>query len=336
MTFAPWQASVYHAAVQAHEAGRLGHALLLSGPPHMGKQDVAEALAKRLLCANPGADGFACGSCRSCHLFVAQTVGLLTTQAHPDLQRVSLEPNEKGDKLRTEISVDQIRRLSQWFALSAQYGRAKVAIIAPGDLMNHAAANALLKTLEEPAEARFLLIVSSRPQRLPATIRSRCQRLLFRVPENGAALAWLQAQGIAAATAAEALDAARGNPGLAAHWLAADGLAVRRHVCEGLNAIGSGRGRPIETAQQWLGDEHAQLRLRFAADLVLEAAGRQLGATPSASRQSDGLTAPADFSKLWRWFDAVNRVREQLGAPLRNDLVLAGLLHEWRTMVAQA
>jgi DNA polymerase-3 subunit delta' len=142
-------------------------------------------------------------------------------------------------------------------------------------------------------------------------------------------LSWLQDQGLPAATAQAALEAARGNPGQAAFWAAEGALDLRREVGEDLAAIGSGRASPVETAQQWLGDERAELRLRFAAELALDAASSRWRAP---AEKAAGLTAPADFSRLSAWFDAVNRSREQLRAPLRNDLVLAGLLQEWRTM----
>lgn len=332
MSLSPWQQDVLNGALQSLQQGRLGHALLLVGPAHMGKHEVAEALAKRLLCPTPDPGGEACGRCRSCHLFEAQTIGLVTTQAHPDLQRVGLEPNEKGDKLRTDISVDQIRRLGQWFSMTAQFGGAQVAVIEPADLMNISSGNALLKTLEEPAPNRFLLIVTSRPGRLPATIRSRCQRLEFRLPRREDALAWLAGEGFTGADAIAALAAARGNPGLAAHWLRSDGLQLRRQVGEQLNALARGKAGPIETAQAWLGDESTELRLRFAAELALDAGaiGHGVNAPGAAA-----VLAPADFARLSNWFDAVNRAREQLRAPLRHDLVLAGLLHEWRTMFEQ-
>jgi DNA polymerase-3 subunit delta' len=332
MSFAPWQQAVFDGAVQALEQGRLAHALLLVGPPHLGQQEVAEALAKRLLCPSPGADGMACGQCRSCRLFPAQLVGLQVSQAHGDLQRIGLEPNDKGDKLRTEISVDQIRRLGQWFSLTPQLGGAQVAIIAPADLMNVSAGNALLKTLEEPAPNRFLLIVTSRPGRLPATIRSRCQRLEFRLPPAAQARAWLAGQGFPIADSEAALAAARGNPGLALEWLRNGGLQLRRDVLMQLNAVGAARAGVIETAQAWLADEQADLRLRFAADLALEAVAQRVGAMPTAP---GGLTAPADVARISAWYDSLNRTREQLRAPVRNDLVLAGLLRDWRTMIEQ-
>lgn len=322
--FAPWQQEVIGNALAAHAEGRLGHALLLVGPAHMGKERVAEALAKRLLCSSPGADALACGHCRSCQLLAAQT--------HGDFMLVGLEPNDKGDKLRSEITVDQIRRLGQWFSLTPRLGGAQVAIITPADAMNASAGNALLKTLEEPAPNRFLLIVSSRPGRLPATIRSRCQRLEFRLPARVNAQQWLREQGFAEAEIEPALDAARGHPGQAAEWLAQGGMQLRRAVQADLEAVGKGRIGPVELAQRWLGDEQGELRLRFAGDMALEAASRQLGA---AAPKPDGLTVPADFQKISEWFDALNRTREQLRAPLRNDLVLAGLLRDWRTMFEQ-
>jgi DNA polymerase-3 subunit delta' len=314
--FAPWQEAVYARAVRALQEDKLGHALLLAGPPDLGKHEVAEALAARLLCSSPRADGHACGSCRACRLLPAQAQGLASGQLHPDLQRIGLEPNEKGDKLRTEITVDQIRRLGQWFALTPAFGGAQVAIVEPAERMNASAANALLKTLEEPSPGRYLLLVTSRPGRLPATIRSRCQRLDFRVPPAAQARDWLAAQGFDARRVDAALAAARGNPGLAARWLREGGMEMREAVLASLDSLASGRAAPVAIAQGWLGDEHGEARLRFAADLLVERA-----AADSAGAE-----------RLALLFDGFNRLRSQLGAPLRHDLVLAGLLLEWRNM----
>ena len=320
MSLTPWQAEVYSRAVRALAEGKLGHALLLAGPPDLGKREVAETLATRLLCTQPRADGLPCGACRGCRLAPAQVHGLASTQLHPDLQRIGLEPNEKGDKLRTEITVDQMRRLGQWFSLTPQFGGAQVALVEPADLMNHAAANALLKTLEEPQPNRYLLLVSSRPGRLPATIRSRCQRLEFRLPPPAQARDWLAGQGFDGKRLDGALAAARGNPGQAARWLREGGLELRESVLHQLEQVAAGRAAPVAVAQAWLGDEHGEARLRFAADLMLERAA----------------AAPAGAERLGRLFDDLNRMRSHLGAPLRHDLVLAGLLLEWRNMASGA
>ncbi|MFY2764416.1 DNA polymerase III subunit delta' [Arenimonas sp. MALMAid1274] len=320
---APWQQRILDAALASLAEGRLGHALLFTGAPRMGKLEVAQVLVRRLLCATPGADGLACGRCRGCELAAAGT--------HPDFRNVSFIPVEKGDKLRSEIIVDQMRELGPWFALTPQMGGAQVALISPAHALNLNAANALLKTLEEPATNRYLILVTDRPGRLPATIRSRCQRLEFRPPARDEAVAWLRARGHADAVLGPALDAARGHPGLAEDWLANGGLALRREVQADLNALATGRQSPVPLAQRWLGDEQAELRLRFAAELVLDGISQRLAAGPAS-----GLTLPADFQKLSTWFDGVNRAREQLAVPvLRHDLALAGLLLEWRSMFSE-
>jgi DNA polymerase-3 subunit delta' len=315
---APWQQRVYDGAIAALTAGQLGHALLLTGAAQMGKGEVAGRLAQRLLCASPGADGFACGQCRGCQLFAAGT--------HPDLRHVTFELNDKGDKYRSEIVVEQIRGLGAWFALTPQLGGAQVALITPAEAMNPSAANALLKTLEEPARERYLILVTDRPGRLVPTIRSRCQRLEFRAPPRAEAEAWLRAAGHA--DPGPALDAARGHPGLAAAWLSGGGLALRREVLAALNGLAAGRAQPVELARAWLADDAATLRLRFAAELALDGAAHRLaGAAPA------GLTVPADFQKLGTWFDRINLLREQLAIPaLRHDLTLTGLMLEWRSL----
>ncbi|WP_081683460.1 DNA polymerase III subunit delta' [Arenimonas composti] len=312
---APWQQRIYLRVVTALEAQQLGHALLLGGAPAMGKREVARRLAMRLLCAKPGADGFACGECRGCRLFRAGT--------HPDLHEISFGLAQTGN-FRSEIIVDQVRALAEWFSLTPQAGGAQVAIVCPAEAMNTAAANALLKTLEEPSRDRYLILVSDQPGRLAATIRSRCQKLEFRIPLRAEAEAWLRAAGFA--DPGPALDAARGHPGVAADWLANDALALRADVLAALNALAGGRRSPVELAAAWLADPRAGLRLRFAAELVHDAVAHQL-----AGRKAPGLTMPGDFQKLGDWYDRLNRLREQLPAPaLRHDLVLAGLLLEWR------
>ena len=318
--FAPWQQRVLDGALAALADGRLGHALLFTGAARMGKGELATRLAQRLLCPTPGTDGLACGRCRACQLFAAGT--------HPDFKFTSFIPNDKGDKLRSELIVDQVRELGHWFSLTPQMGAAQVAMITPAHAMNLNASNALLKTLEEPSGNRYLLLVTDRPGRLPATIRSRCQRLEFRPPGTAEAMAWLRTQGHGEPALAAALQASRGHPGLALEWLANGGLELRRQVLAELNALSEGRQSPIELAQRWLGDDHAALRLRFAAELALDVVAERLGAGAAT-----GLTVAGDFQMLSTWFDAVNRARDQLSTPaLRHDLALAGLLLEWRSM----
>ncbi len=306
--FAPWQQRVYDHAAAALDAGRLGHGLLLCGPANLGKRAVAERLARRLLCQSRAADGEPCGTCRGCHLFAAGS--------HPDYNLISFVLNKEGTRLRTEVVIDQVRALSERLVLTPQYGGAQIAILDPADAINHAACNALLKTLEEPQPNRYLWLITANPARLPATIRSRCQRLEFHLPPQEEALAWLLAQGHSQALAGEALDAARGHPGLADTWLRDGGLALRREVATDLVKLARGESAVVDTAQRWVADEQAGLRLRFAADLALDEAG--------------GLTDPARTRRLATWFDAANRTRDLLRTTVRSDLAVAELLLAWR------
>ncbi|QSX78244.1 DNA polymerase III subunit delta' [Agrilutibacter solisilvae] len=308
MSFAPWQQRVQASVHAALEAGRLGHALLFCGPAQLGKREVAQNLAQGLLCTARRDDGTPCDACRSCHLFRAGT--------HPDYQFVSFIPNKEGTKLRTEIIIDQIREVSERLSLTPQYGGAQIAVIDPADAINHSASNALLKTLEEPVPGRYMWLVTAHPARLSATIRSRCQKLEFRLPPADEATAWLAAQGHKPAAASEALEAARGHPGLAHEWLSGGGMALRRDVAADLDKIARGTAAAADTAQRWAADEELELRLRHAADLALLEAGR--------------LTEPTRARSLAAWFDHANRVRDLLRTTVRADLALVELLMAWR------
>lgn len=305
--FAPWQQRAYQRAVDALDSGRMAHALLICGPAQLGKRAVAERLTRRVLCRTPDARGEPCGTCRSCQLMEAGT--------HPDFSNVSFIMNKEGTRLRTEIVIEQVRELSARLALTPQYANGQVAIVAPADAMNQASCNALLKTLEEPQSARLLWLVSADPARLPATIRSRCQRLELRLPPRGEALAWLHAAGHGEPAAADALDAARGHPGLADTWLREGGLQLRRGVVDDLSRLSRGDASAVATAQRWAADEHAPLRLGFAADHALALAS--------------GLTDPLRTRTLATWFDAANRTRALLHTTVRADLAMTELLLAW-------
>ena len=307
-------------AIAALDAGRLTHALLICGPEGLGKRALAQALAQRLLCRDP-VDGHACGQCKSCHLMAVGT--------HPDRYEETLEPNEKGDP-RSEIAVSQIRRLGERLTLTPQIGQVQVALVHPAELMNRSAFNALLKTLEEPPPGRYLILVSDQPYRLPATIRSRCQRLDVRLPAREDAYAWLKATGAKPTSIDEALDAAQGNPGLAKTYLDDDALALRCTVADDLVALANGRRTALATAQAWMADRPA-LRLRFAAALVRDHLGFRLGVAGEPDTLSRaGLAHTLGPRQAGDWFDRTNAVLNWLRVPLRQDLQLVELLRQWQ------
>lgn len=303
--FAPWQTRIHEQVRGALDGGRLGHALLFCGPARLGKRAVADALAAHVLGA--GRD--------------ARVAQLLAAGTHPDFHHVSFVPTKDGTKLRTEIVIEQIRELSSKLSLTPQYGSAQVAIVDPADALNVPACNALLKTLEEPQPGRHLWLIASNPARLPATIRSRCQRIEFRLPPRDEALAWLVARGHRESDAVEALDAARGHPGLAAEWLAGEGMALRREVAKDLAGLAKGELPVVATAQRWAGGDDAAERVAHAADLALA--------------RASGLTDVAGIGKLAAWFDAANRTRDLLRTTVRADLAITELLLAWRGTVAR-
>lgn len=298
-----WQAQAWQTLAQRAERGSLPHALLLGGAEGLGKRDFAEAFVRARLCEHPR-EGFACGSCRTCALLKAGT--------HPDRILVTMEENPNTHKMRTEIVVEQIRDLSARLAMSTQLGGWQVAVIDPADAMNAASANALLKTLEEPTPSSMILLIADQPWRLPATIRSRCQRVDFAFPTPGEAEQWLRAQGIA--DAGRALGAAGGNPGRALAFAQNDELQRRDSVARDLGALARGRASIHAIAHAWSADEPAS-RLEHAARLLHEAARRRAGGDAPEAAHWDMQTLQAGFER-------VNRLREQLRGPLRAEPAL--------------
>lgn len=327
---APWQQRAYAHAGAALDAGQFGHATLIVGPALLGKRLLAERLAQRVLCLAPRAGGEACGVCKSCMLFASRSQydpletrpdGSLSHpwghSAHPDLSLVGYEWKLKPPppKMRAELVIEQIRTLSEKLTLTPQLGGAQVVIVDPADAINWSAFNALLKTLEEPQPGRYLWLLSSNPAQLPATIRSRCQRLEMRLPPRDEAMQWLTARGHRAELAREALDAARGHPGLADAWASGDGLALRRAVAQDLLGLQRGQAAPAELAQRWVADGRVDERLRHAAELALQEAA--------------GLTDPALTRTLAARFDAANRTRDLLRSTVRADLAVTEALLGW-------
>lgn len=204
---------------------RMPHALLFVGPAGLGKRELAEALAARLLCDAPRADGHACDHCEPCQWRL--------TGNHPDLMRVvpaadaaaaegegdapAREPAGKAPSER--ILIDQIRALQSALSITGHHGARRVVVLDPAEAMNVFTANALLKLLEEPPAGCVFLLVSSAPRQLLPTIRSRCQQWHFARPSEAELTHW-KAQ---ADRETQALLALGGGMPLAAERLAQAG-----------------------------------------------------------------------------------------------------------------
>ena len=226
----PWhRASLEHLLA---ERARLPHALLVHGPAGIGKAAFARALAAGVLCESPLA-GLACGACSSCHWF--------SQGNHPDFREVlpeaaeeeeseaEAQPGAKADKAKSlVIKIEQIRGVADFIALSTHRAGYRVLVLRPAEALHPAAANALLKTLEEPPPGTLIVLVSDRPARLLATLRSRCRRLALAVPPEAQALAWLREEGVAQPEVALAI--AGGAPLLARDLARPEEMELRRRL----------------------------------------------------------------------------------------------------------
>jgi DNA polymerase-3 subunit delta' len=258
----PWHEPQWRSVIARHRSDRLPHALLLCGLAGMGKLHFARLLGQALLCNRPEPDGTPCQRCTACSLYRART--------HPSVCEVA--PEDVGKPIR----IDQVRALSAFMALTAS--GYKIGIVAPAHEMNLAAANSLLKTLEEPPPRSLLILVAAQPGRLPATIRSRCQRVWFGPRTQPAAETWLARQ-VPQGQASVLLELAAGAPLAAVEMSRGDGLEDRRRVFSRFEEVMTGRTDPCTASQDWI-------------DVGLEAGLRWMGAWLRDMIRLTWVTAP--------------------------------------------
>jgi len=337
----PWNQELWRAVAADRE--RLSHALLLSGPEGLGKRAFVEHLAALLLCEAPQGDQ-PCDGCPSCvHLASGAHADLHVLQ--PEAYTVSLqdrlsgyalryqpEGSDKRKKPKAVIGVDQVRSLISSLQTHAHSARCKVAIITPADLMNTNSANALLKLLEEPPGDSYLLLVSHRMDRLPATTRSRCGVVDFRVPAREAVLPWLQER---RPDAALLLDLAGGAP-LKALELGQGGFIERRRsMIADIVGLAGGRADPVACAGRWkeAGVDRAlewlqgwvmdTIRLRMAG------ANTRLG-NPDVRRQLQDSGGTINLHALFNFLERLSEGRRLIeGGGVDENLLLEEMLIRW-------
>ena len=231
----PWQQTLWQQIVMRNQHA---HAYLLHGPAGIGKRVLANQLAARLLCQQPLALA-ACGECKSCHLLAAGT--------HPDFY--VLEP-EEADKA---IKVDQVRDLVDFVVQTPQLGGRKLVLLEPAEAMNPNAANALLKSLEEPAGNTVMLLISHQPSRLLPTVRSRCVQQACPLPDETQSLDWMQGAHpeLDRQLAHELLRLSGGSPLTALRLRALDVIGLREKVVEGVKRLLKQHSSPSQLAESW-------------------------------------------------------------------------------------
>jgi DNA polymerase-3 subunit delta' len=227
----PWQRDGWRRIDAMIEADRFPHALMVTGPSGIGKRHFLQALAARLLCEEAAA-GTACGSCRACELLAAGT--------HADCMVVHTEEGAR------QIKVDQVRELAEFAARTPSLGRHKSILLGPAEAMNPNAANALLKCLEEPSPSTCFLLFSHQLSSVPATVRSRCQRIGLVPPAQAEALSWLERVTGERESAADLLEVCGLRPMEALTLFRTDGLGQRRALVEALRAVEKGTLNPLD------------------------------------------------------------------------------------------
>jgi DNA polymerase-3 subunit delta' len=294
------------AAIGAH---RLAHGILIHEDPGSGGLELARWIAQRVNCAQVARAP--CGECQSCQW--------IAVDQHPDVTRLS--PQEDSEY----IKIEAVRDLTTDLALTAHGRGYKVAILAPAHALYPNAANALLKTLEEPSPRTLLLLVTSQPSRLLPTLRSRCSRLRLRGPSRAQAVSYLTAAR-GAGPWDEALAATGAGPFMLLDADATSLAELRADTLRTLHEIGNGNIQPPAVADRWA---KAELATRLACveswvtDRILESTSIRDVTHLSAS----GL-AP-NICRLFELSDAIRDMRRLALTPINKTMAVEALLWRW-------
>ena len=318
-----WQAKQWQQLWQSIQAGRLPHALLLTGMAGTGKVSFALHAAQALLCQANTADGDPCNNCHACRLVV--------TTAHPNVYHVL--PEKEGQA----IKVDQIRAAAEFVQQSSMKGEFRIVIIRPAHSMNMNAANALLKTLEEPSSGAIIILVTEQSGRLPATIRSRCQRILFPRPNQQEALSWLRTQPVVESlTPEQSLRLMHGAPLLAASLSGDDMLPLRKEMFQAFSELAKKRAHALTLAAKWHKIDTVKwldLLLGWVSDLLRLQKGCQPGQLLNQD-YTDALQACAPLVPLQKNLQLMEHIltlRGQISAGINfnKQLLIESLLIRW-------
>ena len=344
----PWQTDDWTRLQQLR--AHWPHALLLHGQAGIGKLRFAQHLAQGLLCEAALPNGEPCGKCAACNWFVqgnhpdyrivlpealAAEAGF-TSAAAADEKTDKADADEGGKKTRTpskEIKIEQVRALLDFCGVGSHRGGVRVVVLYPAEALNVAAANALLKTLEEPPSGVVFLMVSARIDRLLPTIISRCRQWPMTTPAPAAATAWLAAQGVADAPG---LLAEAGGAPLAALALAGDENRPLRdwtlkQLAAGPNCDAFACGEtlqklPVPLVLGWL--------QRWMYDLLAQRTAGAPRYFPQASTALMRCASQADASAFARFMRTVTRQRAVENHPLNARLVFEELFIGYRELFA--
>lgn len=234
----PWQESQWQSFSLQLEQQRVPHAFLLLGVEGLGQLQFANEMAATILCTETE-QKIACGRCHSCQLFSAGS--------HPD--HTNIEPEEPGK----QIKIDQIRRLKDKQELTPTVAKWKTVIISPANNMNVSASNSLLKLLEEPQNNTLLILISEKPERLPITVISRCQKIILSPPSTELAIQWLQQKNsIEPHIAEQLLPLAKSAPIKVLELIESGLVSTLKQLDDDFESLLQGQANPVQMAKSWL------------------------------------------------------------------------------------
>lgn len=319
----PWLSEPWKQIQSQIHQNRLPHALLFVGVDGLGKHAFADLLTQSLLCFHRTEAGFACTQCRSCQL--------IKTGAHPDYRLIS--PEEKGKA----IKIDQIRELMATTNQTTQLGGYKTIIIDPAQAMNLSAANALLKTLEEPSERTLFVLVTPYLSSVPATIRSRCQINYFVVPNQSVALDWLKqnTNNLSETQLILLLTLAQGAPLKVLELIEQDELTFRETLFLSWQQFAQDQLSLVDLAENWKEFDLERLLnhlISWIADMI------RIHTVNSVEIVNEDFSVPLHVmsrnittEKLYRFYDMLLQARQSLFSTvnLNQQLLIERLLLTW-------
>ena len=303
-----WHSSLAEQWLDRERQGRVPHAVLLTGPPGVGKRAAAAWMVSRKLGIPGTAD---------------MPQYPFNRPEHADLHWVEVLEDKKS------ILIDQIRALVSELGLTSYEGHGKAAVIDPANLMNRYTSNSLLKTLEEPPGDTLLVLIADRSGRLPATILSRCQRIDIRVPAEADGLAWLDRLQPGGAWLEPLRSAGYAPIGALG---AAEQLELTQAMSRDFAAVARGEASPIDVAETWgkiepyfvVGWLSRQVQLAIRAMAGDAESLRNLAVNESVLQRMDRRN-------LFCYLDNVNRLSGQSGGSWNPQLTFEALLIDWAT-----
>ena len=313
----PWIQTAWQQLQAQRQSVRLAHAYLFHGPSGIGKQDLADAFAAALLCLHPAADGTACGECSACQQVAAGT--------HPDHLTLAPEPGKHV------IQIDPVRQLAARLGLKSHQGGFKVARVEGAHRLNTAAANSLLKTLEEPTDNTVLILITDQPSRLLATIRSRCQGLRLAPPPAALARDWLASR-VGNQDADLLLALADGAPLTALALAGGEHLARRLAWFAQWQALIDGREDAVAVAAEWA-DAQGTAALEWMAQWLMDLIRLQQGGAalrnPDLLESMQELAEDMDPVTLHNLLEQVWQALRMAATPVNRQSLMEDLLIAW-------